>query len=143
MSLSESENPAIPSPRPKRVRPRPNKDWWPDQVDLSPLHQHSPLSDPMGERFNYAEEFKTLDVEAVKRDLIQVMRTSQDWWPSDYGHYGPFFIRMAWHAAGTYRIADGRGGGRGGAQRFPPLNNWPDNANPGHARRARCPPQQK
>src|SRR5216110_1256374 len=103
-SVSESENPAIPSPRPKRVRPRTNKDWWPAQVDLSPLQQHSPLSNPMGEHFNYAEEFKTLDVEALKRDLIHVMKTSQDWWPADYGHYGPFFIRMTWHAAGTYRI---------------------------------------
>ena len=114
-SVSESESPAIPSPRPKRVRPRTNKDWWPNQLDLSLLHQPSPLSNPMGEGFNYAEEFKTLDVEALKRDLIQVMRTSQDWWPADYGHYGPLFIRMTWHAAGTYRIADGRGGGGQGA----------------------------
>ena len=142
-SVSESENPAIPSPSPKRVRPRTNKDWWPDQLDLSLLHQHSPLSNPMGESFDYAEEFKTLDVEALKRDLIQVMRTSQDWWPADYGHYGPFFIRMTWHAAGTYRIADGRGGGGEGAQRFAPLNSWPDNANLDKARRLLWPIKQK
>jgi catalase-peroxidase len=140
---SESENPAIPSPHPKRVRPRTNKDWWPDQLDLSLLHQHSPLSNPMGERFDYAEEFKTLDVQALKRDLIQVMRTSQDWWPADYGHYGPFFIRMTWHAAGTYRITDGRGGGGQGAQRFAPLNSWPDNANLDKARRLLWPIKQK
>lgn len=142
-SVSESENPAIPSPRPKRLRPRTNKDWWPDQVDLSVLHHRSSLSDPMGESFNYAEEFKTLDVEALKRDLIQVMRTSQDWWPADYGHYGPLFIRMTWHAAGTYRIADGRGGGGEGAQRFAPLNSWPDNANLDKPRRLLWPIKQK
>ena len=117
-SVSESENPVIPSPTPKRTRPRTNSDWWPNQLDLSVLHQHSPLSNPMGEDFNYAEEFKTLDLDALKRDLIELMTTSQDWWPADYGHYGPLFIRMTWHAAGTYRIADGRGGGGEGAQRF-------------------------
>ena len=142
-SVSESENPAIPSPRPKGLRPRTNKDWWPEQLDLSLLHQHSPRSDPMGESFNYAEEFKTLDVEALKRDLIQVMRTSQDWWPADYGHYGPLFIRMTWHSAGTYRTADGRGGGGEGAQRFAPLNSWPDNANLDKARRLLWPIKQK
>jgi catalase-peroxidase len=142
-SASESENPAIPSPRPKKVRPRTNKDWWPDQVDLSPLQQHSSRTNPMGERFNYAEAFKSLDVEALKRDLIQVMRTSQEWWPADYGHYGPLFIRMSWHAAGTYRIADGRGGGGQGAQRFAPLNSWPDNANLDKARRLLWPIKQK
>jgi hypothetical protein len=106
-SVSESESPAIPSPRPKRVRPRTNNDWWPDQLDLSLLHKHSPLSNPMGGSFSYAEEFRTLDVEALKRDLIQVMRTSQDWWPADYGHYGPFSIRMTWHAAGASRRTSG------------------------------------
>src|SRR5688572_24176513 len=142
-SVSESENPAIPSPTPKRTRPRTNSDWWPNQLDLSVLHQHSPLSNPMGADFNYAEEFKTLDLDALKRDLIEVMTTSQDWWPADYGHYGPLFIRMTWHAAGTYRIADGRGAGGSGAQRFAPLNSWPDNANLDKARRLLWPVKQK
>lgn len=142
-SVSESENPAIPSPTPKRTRPRTNKDWWPNQLDLSILHAHSPLSDPMGRDFHYAEEFKTLDVEALKRDLIQVMTTSQEWWPADYGHYGPFFIRMTWHAAGTYRIADGRGGAGNGMQRFAPLNSWPDNASLDKARRLLWPIKQR
>ncbi len=142
-SVSESENPAIPSPTPKQTRPRTNKDWWPDQLDLSVLHQHSSLSNPMDEDFNYAAEFDTLDLEALKRDLIEVMTTSQDWWPADYGHYGPLFIRMTWHAAGTYRIADGRGGGGSGQQRFAPLNSWPDNANLDKARRLLWPIKQK
>ena len=142
-SVSESENPAIPSPTPKRTRPRTNKDWWPDQLDLSILHRPSPLSDPMGDGFNYAEEFKSLDLEALRRDLTRVMTTSQDWWPADYGHYGPLFIRMSWHAAGTYRIADGRGGGGSGMQRFAPLNSWPDNANLDKARRLLWPIKQK
>jgi catalase-peroxidase len=142
-SVSESENPVIPSPTPKASRPRTNQDWWPNQLDLSVLHQHSALSNPMGEDFNYAEEFKTLDLDALKRDLIEVMTTSQDWWPADYGHYGPIFIRMTWHAAGTYRIADGRGGGGSGAQRFAPLNSWPDNANLDKARRLLWPIKQK
>jgi catalase-peroxidase len=140
---SESENPAIPSPTPKATRPMSNQDWWPNQVNLQILHSHSPLSDPMGEDFDYAEEFKTLDVEALKRDLIEVMTTSQDWWPADYGHYGPLLIRMTWHAAGTYRIADGRGGGGEGAQRFAPLNSWPDNASLDKARRLLWPIKQK
>ncbi|MBV9283423.1 MAG: catalase/peroxidase HPI, partial [Acidimicrobiia bacterium] len=142
-SASESENPVIPSPSPKPTRPRTNKDWWPNQPDLSVLHHHSELSNPMGREFNYAEEFKSLDLEGLKRDLIQVMTTSQDWWPADYGHYGPLFVRMTWHAAGTYRIHDGRGGGGSGQQRFAPLNSWPDNANLDKARRLLWPVKQK
>ncbi|MEU5805887.1 catalase/peroxidase HPI [Streptomyces sp. NPDC047718] len=143
MSGSESENPAIPSPTPTATRPKTNRDWWPNQLDLQVLHQNSPLADPMGEDFDYAEEFKTLDVDALKRDVFEVMTTSQDWWPADYGHYGPLFIRMSWHAAGTYRIADGRGGGGAGAQRFAPLNSWPDNASLDKARRLLWPVKQK
>ena len=142
-SVSESENPAIPAPTPKRGRPRTNSDWWPNQLDLSVLHRHSPLSDPSGGDFDYREAFKTLDVEALKQDLIALMTTSQDWWPADYGHYGGLFIRMSWHSAGTYRIADGRGGGGSGAQRFAPLNSWPDNANLDKARRLLWPIKQK
>jgi catalase-peroxidase len=111
-----------------------NRDWWPNQLKLNILRQHSSLSNPMGEAFNYAEEFKSLDLAAVKKDICELMTTSQDWWPADYGHYGPFFIRMAWHSAGTYRIADGRGGAGAGQQRFAPLNSWPDNANLDKAR---------
>src|SRR3954466_11812710 len=122
---SESENPAIDSPRPKAGRPHTNQDWWPNQLDLSVLHRHSALSNPLGEDFDYAEEFARLDVDALKRDVLAMMTASQDWWPADYGHYGPLFIRMSWHSAGTYRIADGRGGGGSGAQRFAPLNSWP------------------
>src|SRR5215208_4269083 len=142
-SVSESENPAIPSPTPKTGRPRTNKDWWPNQLDLSVLHRHSHLSNPMQEDFDYAKEFKSLDVEALKRDLVELMTNSQDWWPADYGHYGPLFIRMTWHAAGTYRIADGRGGGGEGQQRFAPLNSWPDNANLDKARRLLWPLKKK
>ena len=140
---SESENPEIPSPTPKVTRPRSNRDWWPDQLDLSVLHQHSPGFDPMGADFDYAAEFKALDVDALKRDVFEVMTTSQDWWPADYGHYGPLFIRMTWHAAGTYRIEDGRRGGGEGAQRFAPLNSWPDNGNLDKARRLLWPVKQK
>jgi catalase-peroxidase len=141
---SESENPVIPSPTPTTPgRPRTNQDWWPNQLNLQVLHQHSPRSNPMGADFDYKEAFKTLDVDALKRDLIEVMRTSQDWWPADYGHYGPLFIRMSWHAAGTYRIHDGRGGGGQGAQRFAPLNSWPDNASLDKARRLLWPIKQK
>jgi catalase-peroxidase len=111
-----------------------NRDWWPNQLKLNILRQHSSLSNPMGGKFNYAEEFKTLDLAAVKKDIFNLMTTSQDWWPADYGHYGPFFIRMAWHSAGTYRIHDGRGGGGSGTQRFAPLNSWPDNASLDKAR---------
>jgi len=141
--MTESENPAIPSPTSEVPHPRTNHDWWPNQLDLSVLHRHSPLSNPMGERFDYAKEFAELDLEALKRDLIEMMGTSQDWWPSDYGHYGPLFIRMSWHAAGTYRISDGRGGGGEGAQRFAPLNSWPDNASLDKARRLLWPIKRK
>jgi catalase-peroxidase len=120
-----------------------NRDWWPNQLPLGILHQHSSKSNPMGEDFNYAEEFKSLDLAAVKKDLQALMTDSQDWWPADFGHYGPLFIRMAWHSAGTYRISDGRGGGGGGNQRFPPLSSWPDNANLDKARRLLWPIKQK
>ena len=122
---------------------RANIDWWPNQVDLRILHQHSPLSDPMGEEFDYAKEFKTLDLNAVVKDLHAAMTDSQEWWPADFGHYGPLFIRMAWHSAGTYRIGDGRGGAGAGQQRFAPLNSWPDNVNLDKARRLLWPIKQK
>jgi catalase-peroxidase len=122
---------------------RSNRDWWPDQLDLKGLHQNSPLSNPMGKSFNYAEEFKKLDLKALKKDLRALMTDSQDWWPADFGHYGGLFIRMAWHSAGTYRITDGRGGAGAGQQRFAPLNSWPDNANLDKARRLLWPTKQK
>ncbi|WP_392896403.1 catalase/peroxidase HPI [Streptomyces sp. LN699] len=143
MSGSDSENPVIPAPTPAPNRPRSNRDWWPNQLDLQVLHQHSPQANPMDEGFSYAEEFATLDVDALKQDVFEVMTASQDWWPADYGHYGPLFIRMSWHSAGTYRIADGRGGGGAGAQRFAPLNSWPDNASLDKARRLLWPVKQK
>ena len=142
-SVSESENPEIPSPTPTTTRPRTNRDWWPNQLDLSVLHTHSPRSNPMDDDFDYAAEFATLDVEALKRDVFDLMTTSQDWWPADFGHYGGLFIRMSWHSAGTYRIADGRGGGAQGAQRFAPLNSWPDNVSLDKARRLLWPIKQK
>jgi catalase-peroxidase len=141
-SVSESENPAIPAPTIKSGRPHTNQDWWPNQLNLQVLHSHSPLAKP-DEGFDYRQDFKALDVEALKRDVFEVMTTSQDWWPADYGHYGPLFIRLSWHAAGTYRIEDGRGGGGEGAQRFAPLNSWPDNANLDKARRLLWPVKQK
>jgi len=141
--VSESENPAISAPEPKAHRPRTNQDWWPNQVDLSVLHKHDPQASPLGDDYNYAEEFNKLDVEALKRDVIEVLTTSQDWWPADFGHYGPLMIRLSWHAAGTYRIEDGRGGGGEGAQRFAPLNSWPDNASLDKARRLLWPVKQK
>lgn len=130
------------TPRSTGRGPR-NQDWWPNQLQLHILRQHSSLSDPMGADFNYAEEFKSLDLAAVKKDLFELMTTSQDWWPADYGHYGPLFIRMAWHSAGTYRTADGRGGAGTGTQRFAPLNSWPDNANLDKARMLLWPIKQK
>ena len=122
---------------------RSNRDWWPNQLDLGILHQHSSLSNPMGEGFSYSDAFRTLDLAAVKQDLVALMTNSQDWWPADYGHYGPFMIRMAWHAAGTYRTGDGRGGASAGTQRFAPLNSWPDNGNLDKARRLLWPIKQK
>jgi catalase-peroxidase len=141
---SESENPAIDSPTPKTGgRPRTIRDWWPNQLDLSMLHAHSSKSNPLGAGFSYAKEFQKLDVEALKRDIAEVLTTSQDWWPADFGHYGGLMIRMSWHAAGTYRIHDGRGGAGDGGQRFAPLNSWPDNANLDKARRLLWPVKQK
>jgi catalase-peroxidase len=143
-STSESENPAIDAPTPKSSgRPRTNQDWWPNQVDLQVLNKPARDSDPLGPDFDYKEAFASLDVEALKADLVSLMRTSQDWWPADYGHYGPLFIRMSWHASGTYRQADGRGGAGSGEQRFAPLNSWPDNANLDKARRLLLPIKQK
>ncbi|HWH29266.1 MAG TPA: peroxidase family protein, partial [Mycobacteriales bacterium] len=143
-STSESENPALASPQPVTDRrPRTNRDWWPNQVDLSVLNRTDPAADPLGADFDYRTAVQSLDVEAVKRDIVEVMHTSQDWWPADWGHYGPLFIRMSWHAAGTYRIADGRGGGGDGGQRFAPLNSWPDNGNLDKARRLLLPVKQK
>ena len=120
-----------------------NQNWWPNQLDIQILHRHSSLSDPMGEAFDYAKEFESLDLDAVIADLKALMTDSQDWWPADFGHYGPLFIRMAWHSAGTYRIGDGRGGAGAGQQRFAPLNSWPDNVNLDKARRLLWPIKQK
>ncbi|OLR93302.1 catalase/peroxidase HPI [Actinokineospora bangkokensis] len=141
---SESENPAISAPTPRGGgRPRTNRDWWPNQLDLSVLHAHSSKGNPLGGGFSYAKAFAGLDVDALKRDITDVLTTSQDWWPADFGHYGGLMIRMSWHAAGTYRIHDGRGGAGDGGQRFAPLNSWPDNANLDKARRLLWPVKQK
>src|SRR5579875_2087614 len=155
MDSQTTQGAAVPETQKEAVRPaarcpvhtsagvRTNADWWPEQLNLKILHQHSPLSDPMGKDFNYAEEFKTLDLNAVIKDLHALMTDSQPWWPADFGHYGPLFIRMAWHSAGTYRIGDGRGGAGSGAQRFAPLNSWPDNASLDKARRLLWPIKRK
>jgi catalase-peroxidase len=141
---SESENPAIDSPTPKTGgRPHTNKDWWPNSLDLSVLHAHSSKGNPLAPDFDYSEEFTKLDVAQLRRDVVEVLNTSQDWWPADFGHYGGLFIRLSWHAAGTYRIQDGRGGAGEGNQRFAPLNSWPDNANLDKARRLLWPVKQK
>ncbi|MCX6462994.1 MAG: catalase/peroxidase HPI [Pseudonocardiales bacterium] len=143
-SRSESENPALASPTVEAGhRPRSNRDWWPNQVDLGVLNRPSRASDPLGEDFDYREAVSRLDFDAVKADIVEVMRTSQDWWPADWGHYGPLFIRLSWHAAGTYRQIDGRGGAGSGEQRFAPLNSWPDNGNLDKARRLLLPVKQK
>jgi catalase-peroxidase len=137
------QNPSQADVADRRARRTSNRDWWPDQLDLSGLNRNSPLSDPMGEDFDYAAEFATLDLEALKKDIVEVLTTSQGWWPADYGHYGPLIIRMAWHSAGTYRVSDGRGGASRGQQRFAPLGSWPDNANLDKARRLLWPVKQK
>ncbi|HMA12489.1 MAG TPA: peroxidase family protein, partial [Steroidobacteraceae bacterium] len=120
-----------------------NRDWWPNQLNLKLLSAHSSRTDPLGRGFNYAKEFRKLDYKALKKDLVKLMTDSQDWWPADFGHYGPQFIRMAWHSAGTYRSGDGRGGGGRGQQRFAPLNSWPDNVNIDKSRRLLWPIKQK
>jgi catalase-peroxidase len=141
--LQEAKCPFLGGALKRTVGAKSNQDWWPNQLNLKILHPSSPLSDPTGEEFNYAEEFKTLDLDAVIKDLHALMTASQPWWPADYGHYGPLLIRMAWHSAGTYRISDGRGGGGSGAQRFAPLNSWPDNVSLDKARRLLWPIKQK
>jgi len=141
--VSESENPTIQAPEPSAHRPRTNQDWWPNQLDLSVLHPHNPEGNPLGADFDYASEFAKLDVKALEQDIKEVLNTSQDWWPADFGHYGGLMIRLSWHAAGTYRIEDGRGGAGDGDQRFAPLNSWPDNANLDKARRLLWPVKQK
>jgi catalase-peroxidase len=141
--VSESENPALSAPKPTTHRPQSNADWWPNQVNLAPLDQHGQQTSPLGADFNYAQAFKKLDVAQLKQDIADVLTNSQAWWPADYGHYGPLMIRLSWHAAGTYRIEDGRGGAGAGQQRFAPLNSWPDNGNLDKARRLLWPVKKK
>jgi catalase-peroxidase len=144
VSADESKCPVVGGKkRPTAIGAPSNQAWWPNQLNVSMLHQHSPKANPMGQNFNYAEEFKSLDLEALKKDLAELMTSSQEWWPADYGHYGPLMIRMAWHSAGTYRVSDGRGGAGSGTQRFAPLNSWPDNASLDKARRLLWPIKQK
>ena len=140
---NEKQCPFHTAPTQARNAATSNRNWWPEQLNLAVLHQHTARANPLGADFDYAQAFKTLDLDAVVRDLHALMTDSQDWWPADYGHYGPLFIRMAWHSAGTYRVADGRGGAGEGAQRFAPLNSWPDNANLDKARRLLWPIKQK
>ena len=141
--MSESSNPAIRGPQSRTQKPRSNQDWWPNQLNLAVLHQHHPRGNPLGAEFDYREAFANLDVEALRQDLVALMTDSQDWWPADFGHYGGLFIRLSWHAAGTYRIEDGRGGAGDGGQRFAPLDSGPDNANLDKARRLLWPVKQK
>jgi catalase-peroxidase len=143
MSTAASKCPFSGSFQRNAVEGATNRTWWPNQLDLTPLARNSSRSDPMDRGFDYRKAFKTLDLEAVRRDLRALMTDSQPWWPADWGHYGPFFIRMAWHSAGTYRVSDGRGGGGSGMQRFAPLNSWPDNANLDKARRLLWPVKRK